>query len=78
MNAPAIAPTASALITVNEEPRSLARGATVASLIAELGWADRKGIAIAVNGGVVPRRAWPDHGLVEGDRVLVIKATQGG
>ncbi len=65
-------------IFVNDEPRPLNGTATVAALAAELGVGERKGVAIAVNGGVVARAAWPDRRLAGGDRVLVIRATQGG
>ena len=38
----------------------------------------RKGIAVAVNGAVVPRVRWPAHGLASGDSVEIIQARQGG
>jgi len=65
-------------ITVNDQPRALAAGATVASLVAELGLRGRQGVAIAVNGAVVARTLWPDRPLASADNVLVIQATQGG
>jgi len=37
-----------------------------------------KGIAVAVNGEVVPRSAWETTGLHPGDRVEVLTAAQGG
>jgi len=37
-----------------------------------------RGIAIAVNGEVVPGRRWPDVKVEEGDSVEIIRATQGG
>ncbi|WP_183101517.1 sulfur carrier protein ThiS [Nocardioides pelophilus] len=36
------------------------------------------GIAVAVNGEVVRRDDWPRRLLVEGDRVEVVTAVQGG
>jgi sulfur carrier protein len=65
-------------IFVNDEPHALARPSTLAGLLRELGLADRKGVAAAVNGAVVPRAEWPSRSLAEKDRVLVIRATQGG
>ena len=65
-------------IHVNDQPRSVAGSGTVRELIRELGFEGRKGVAVAVNGGVVPRSAWPVQVLADGDRVLVIQATQGG
>jgi sulfur carrier protein len=36
------------------------------------------GVAAAVNGEVVPRRAWPGTPLQDGDQVEVVTAVQGG
>ncbi|MEW6255572.1 MAG: sulfur carrier protein ThiS [Pseudomonadota bacterium] len=38
----------------------------------------RRGIAVAVNGAVVPRARWPEHVLAPGDSVEIIQARQGG
>lgn len=65
-------------IFVNDEPRALARPATLDGLLRDLGLADRRGVAAAVNGAVVTRAEWPSRFLSEKDRVLVIRATQGG
>lgn len=37
-----------------------------------------KGIAIAVNDLVVPREQWKTFNLKTGNKILIIKATQGG
>jgi sulfur carrier protein len=65
-------------IHVNDTAREIPDGATIADLVAELGLAGRRGVAIALNDTIVHRVAWPSRQLVEGDRVLVIQATQGG
>ncbi len=65
-------------IRVNDKPRSFADAATLTHLLGELGLAERRGIAIAINDAVVPRSRWTSHALSDGDRVLVIQATQGG
>ena len=39
---------------------------------------ERNGIAIALNGDVIPRSRWTEHRLCEGDEVEVITAMQGG
>lgn len=36
------------------------------------------GIAIAINNIVIPKVQWDEHFLNEGDKLTVIKATQGG
>jgi sulfur carrier protein len=65
-------------ILVNDRPHPLAVGSTLVELLRELGFAERRGVAVAVNGSVVPRVAWESMELAEADRVLVIRATQGG
>ena len=65
-------------IRLNDEPRTLAAAATIVDLVRGLGLAERKGVAVAVNNAVVPRTSWSAHALADGDRVLVIRATQGG
>jgi sulfur carrier protein len=65
-------------IRVNDEPRTLGGPTTLAELLRELGLAERKGVAAAVNGTVVARAEWSGRKLGSGDRVLVIRATQGG
>ncbi len=65
-------------VLVNDRPHALAGPPTVAGLLRELGLAGRRGVAAAVNGAVVPRSSWESRGLAGGDRVLVIRATQGG
>ena len=70
--------TAGLTIHVNDTPRHLPGPATLHALMEELGLAARNGIAVAVNDAVVPRGAWPARALASGDRVLVIRATQGG
>jgi len=65
-------------VHVNDQPRPLAAGAVLADLLRELGLAERKGVAIAINDEVVPRSAWTARALADGERILVIQATQGG
>ena len=65
-------------VFVNDQPRALAPGAPLADLLRELGLAERKGVAIAINDEVVSRSTWPTRALAEGERILVIQATQGG
>jgi sulfur carrier protein len=57
--------------------RDLAEEVTVSGLVAEL-TAERRGVAVALNGEVVPRSEWPAATLRAGDRVEVLTAAQGG
>jgi sulfur carrier protein len=70
--------TASVTILVNDQPREVGPGDTLAALVGRMGLAGRAGIAAAVNDGVVPRREWENRALAAGDRVLLIQAAQGG
>ena len=65
-------------VFVNDQPRALAAGTQLTDLLRELGLAERKGVAIAINDEVVPRSTWPTRTLADGERILVIQATQGG
>jgi sulfur carrier protein len=40
--------------------------------------ANIKGIALAVNDKIVPKSKWDSCSLQSGDRILAVKATQGG
>jgi sulfur carrier protein len=65
-------------VTVNGEPRSTEAGC-VSELLEQLGHgSDRPGIAVAVNGRVVPRGDWSRSRLDDGDTIEVVGAVQGG
>lgn len=75
-------------LSLNGAPAPLPSPATVAALVAGLAGPEQagtgqagtgpRGIAVAVNGEVVPRSAWESAGLRPGDRVEVLTAAQGG
>jgi sulfur carrier protein len=64
-------------VTINGEPRGVPPGVTLADVVGQL-VESPKGVAAAVNGEVVPRRAWPATVLADGDAVEVVTAVQGG
>jgi sulfur carrier protein len=66
-------------VRLNGEARELDDGATVADVVVLLGRGpEARGIAVAVEAEVVPRTAWGEHELREGDRIEVLTAIQGG
>jgi sulfur carrier protein len=65
-------------IYVNDTDRSVTNGTGLLSLLEAMALAGRQGLAVAINTEVVPRARWADQKLQEGDRVLVIQASQGG
>jgi sulfur carrier protein len=65
-------------IRVNGESEPLA-AATVEALVAEKAIdTGQRGVAVALNGAVVPRAAWRDTVLKPGDNVEIVRARQGG
>jgi len=66
------------MIEVNGRPLEL-RAEAVRELLEELGYAIAAGgIAVAVNGEMVPRQRWQIRLLKDGDRVDIVGAVQGG
>jgi sulfur carrier protein len=69
---------AQASIRVNGQDEPLA-AATLSALLEEKAVDTRqRGIAVAVNGAIVPRAAWPQTQLRPGDSVEIVRARQGG
>ena len=66
-------------IELNGERRELADAATLADAVRESGArADARGVAVALDGEVVPRGEWEATPLREGQSVEVLAAIQGG
>ena len=67
-----------ATIRINGESEPLGV-ATLDALLAEKAVdTKQRGIAVALNGAVVPRAAWRDTVLRAGDSVEIVRARQGG
>jgi sulfur carrier protein len=65
------------IVELNGEPTDVAGAVTVADLVERM-VESPKGVAVAVNGDIVPRSAWGDTGVAGGDRVEILSAAQGG
>jgi sulfur carrier protein len=67
-------------VMLNGEAAELATEATVADAVAAAGLDDAaaRGVAVAVEGEVVPRGEWHGRRLREGESVEVVRAVQGG
>ena len=63
--------------TVNGEPHPVAPGTTVADLVAERCPSPR-GVAVAVDGEVVPRSTWEVTLVDDGAAVEIVTAAAGG
>jgi len=66
-------------VLLNGEPRTLPDGATAADAVHASGVPrEARGVAVALDGEVVPRAQWRSTPLTEGDQVEVLRAVQGG
>ncbi len=65
-------------ITFNNHLQQIKEQSSVQIIINDLIGEKQKGIAVAVNETVVPKAKWESYELQPNDKVLVIKATQGG
>lgn len=52
--------------------------ATVTTVLMYANIAAQRGVAVAVNSTVVPSAEWENYKLKDNDKIMVIKATQGG
>jgi sulfur carrier protein len=67
------------MILLNGQSCDVPAGETVVALLRRLGLeADARGVAVAVDGEVVPRAGWESFALPEDARVEVLTAMQGG
>lgn len=64
-------------VTVNDEPRELEAGATVADLVTALGLGPRR-IAVEVNRAIVARATYGETVLCDGDAIEIIHFVGGG
>ena len=66
-------------IELNGERVEIPDGASIRDAVVAAGAdPDQRGIAVALDGEVVPRRAWEATALADGGRVEVVQAVQGG
>ena len=66
-------------IILNGQSSDVRGGESVLAAVEQLGLpADARGVAVAVDGEVIPRTQWEDVRLSEGARVEVLSAMQGG
>jgi sulfur carrier protein len=64
-------------IEINGRARELDGPRTVGEIVdGEV--ADRRGVAVAVDGEVLPRTAWDDSLVTDGTRLEIVGAVQGG
>lgn len=65
-------------VFVNHEPVQLLLNPSLQAVLEQLNITESRGIALAVNNEVVPRKSWVEHLLHDQDRITLIRASQGG
>ena len=67
------------LVLLNGQSRELPDGATVETAVLEAGApGDGRGVAVALDGEVVPRSQWTTVRVGDGQQIEVLHAVQGG
>lgn len=65
-------------ITVNDEAREVSEGCDLDEALSALGFSSTNGCAVALNEEVISKENWVSRKLTNGDRILIVQATQGG
>lgn len=65
-------------ISLNNQIVELEMHTMLSNLVSQQLGEKQNGVAVAVNGQVVPRTSWSEVTVNENDEILIIKATQGG
>lgn len=64
-------------LTINGEACDV-KATTLVELLQDLGLASQQGVAVAVDGEVIPRSEWGGCHLVAGQTLEILHAVQGG
>jgi sulfur carrier protein len=66
------------MIYINDKPHPFEQPQTLSELLLVLNIDDSKGIAVALNNNVIAREKWDKQLINDNDKLLLIKAAQGG
>jgi sulfur carrier protein len=66
------------LVMLNGERRELDERATIEVAVRAAGAPDGRGVAVALDGEVVPRGEWATTEIRDGQEIEVLRAVQGG
>jgi len=66
------------IIFINDEPTEFEQSHTILEILAYHQVVELQGIAIAINDEVIPKANWEKTALQKNDRLMLIRATQGG
>lgn len=65
-------------VQINQQLSTVSDNVPLFQVLEAQGLTHSKGIAVAVNNTVVPKNDWKDHILRPNDKIMIIRATQGG
>ena len=65
-------------ITINNKQVEVVAQEVLQQIVFDQIGENAKGVAVAINGQVIPKDSWPQTAVSENDDILIIKATQGG
>lgn len=65
-------------IIVNDETIQCEADSSILNMLENLSLESLEGMAVAVNNEVIHKSQWKTHLLQENDKVIIIRATQGG
>lgn len=66
------------IVTLNGRERTLEEDAKIADVLGILGYESPRGLAVALDGEVIPQDRWEELSLTEGMKIEVLRAVQGG
>ena len=66
------------IVFINNKDCVLNADENLISALEQNGIQSQKGITVAVNNAVIPKTEWQTKTLNENDKIIIIKATQGG
>ena len=66
------------VVTINGKRRDLGQSATIETAVRAIGAPGGRGVAVALDGEVVPRGEWASTEVRDGQQVEILHAVQGG
>lgn len=65
-------------IFINDEPTEFEQSPSILEILTHHQVTELQGIAVAINDEVIPKANWKKIALLKNDRLMLIRATQGG
>jgi sulfur carrier protein len=65
-------------VFLNNKPIQIQTGTVLQTLLTQVGIVEPKGIAVAINNVIIPKKNWTSQPLNNNDKITIITASQGG